>query len=345
MKKKELVGFSKSMASMLNAQLSTSDAIKFYAQGGSDENVNRRLRKITTHLANGENPASAFRKSGLFDSTFCALIDAGAKSGSIPSALEAISKRLRTEMKFAAKIKKAMAIPLVAGSVITVVFLASQVKLVPIIEKMIRDVGQEPDTFSGIVFKMSHFVQAVWVYVTVVIIAFAAGLIGSLKFRQKVMLLMASRWKLLRKMIMGSRQLTMLSTLHMLYANHLSMSESLRITAKVLEKTNLGPELLKVASLTEHGVPVYQAVKANAQVDPQIPHMLLIGEKSSSVTDQLANLSQMYEEEVETIIDTFTQIVSTLSVFTVMSIIGFVFTSAYLPIVLMGPKMMNASGM
>lgn len=344
MKKKELVQFSRTMASMLNAKLSTPDALTFYAMGGANENTNKRLRKIITLLENGVDPASAFRKSGLFDDTFCALIDAGAKAGSISNALSAISKRMRTEMKFSSKIKKAVSIPLFAGGIAFTVFIAAQVKLVPMIEKMIKDVGQEPDTFSGIVFKMSHFVQAIWIYAVLLVIALITGLIMSLPFRQKTILVLASRWKLLRRMVMGSRQLTMLSTLHMLYSNHLSISESLRITARVLKKTNLGPELVKVAEATERGVSINQAMKY-AQVDQTIPHMLLIGEKSSSVAEQLKNLSEMYEEEVENVIDLFTQIVSTLSIFVVMSIIGFVFTSAYLPVVLMGPKMMNASGM
>jgi type II secretory pathway component PulF len=346
MKKKKLVQFTRTMSSMLRASISTGDALKFYAMGhGLEKDIHDRIMRIRMLLENGESPGYAFQKSDLFDDTFCSLVDAGAKAGSMPAALSSISKRLKTEIRFSGKIKKAIAIPIAAGSIITVVFFASQIKLVPMIEKMILDVGQEPDVFSAFVFKLSHVVQAVWIYSIAAIVAFVSSLIGSHKFRSKIIMLIASKWRLLRNMILGFRQLMMLSTLEMLYSNHISMEESLRITAKVMEKTNLGPELLKVAEHYSRGISLHEALTQFAQVDQQIPHLLFIGEKSSSITEQLRNLCELYEEETEAVIDVFTQIISTLSIFLVMLMIGFVFCSAYLPIVLMGPRMMNAATM
>jgi type II secretory pathway component PulF len=77
-------------------------------------------------------------------------------------------------------------------------------------------------------------------------------------------------------------------------------------------------------------------------VDEQVVHMMAIGERSASIDNQLKMLSEMYEEEAENYMHDFTQVLNFMVLMMAVSLIGAVFIGTFLPIFLMGPKMMQS---
>jgi type II secretory pathway component PulF len=102
-------------------------------------------------------------------------------------------------------------------------------------------------------------------------------------------------------------------------------------------------ELREAADKYEHsGVPLSTAFAKYTSVDSQVTHMLSIGEKSASLDAQLEMLSQMYEEDAENYMAMFAATISFLVLLIAVFIIAAVFIGTFLPIFLMGPKMMQS---
>ncbi len=74
----------------------------------------------------------------------------------------------------------------------------------------------------------------------------------------------------------------------------------------------------------------------------QVTHMMSIGERSASIDKQLHMLAEMYEEEAQNHMNDFTQILNFLVLLAAVGLIGAVFIGTFLPIFLMGPKMMQS---
>jgi type II secretory pathway component PulF len=70
--------------------------------------------------------------------------------------------------------------------------------------------------------------------------------------------------------------------------------------------------------------------------------MLAIGEKSASLDSQLEMLCEMYEEDCENHMNAFSAAVSFLVLIIAVALIAAVFIGTFLPIFLMGPKMMQS---
>jgi type II secretory pathway component PulF len=70
--------------------------------------------------------------------------------------------------------------------------------------------------------------------------------------------------------------------------------------------------------------------------------MMSIGERSASIDNQLKMLADMYEEEAENYMNDFTQVLNFLVLLMAVSLIAAVFIGTFLPIFLMGPKMMQS---
>ena len=341
--KKVLVDLFRGLASMLRAQINTADALKYYSQGLPNKVLVDALLHIREDIGNGMNVHEAFRRTGRFNDTIVGLIQAGSDAGQLHQAFKSLASRLKSELHFSKQLKKATITPSVIICILLGAFITSQVKIVPQVEQMMGGVGAKPDGMTALSFKVSHFTQAVWPVVVIALIAIAITIARSAKVRTLILGLAMSKWRLLRLLIMSLRQMTFLSTIKMLHSNGINLAKSIRVSANSVRNTPFYEELRTAADKYEHsGVPLSTAFAKYTSVDSQVTHMLSIGEKSASLDNQLEMLTEMYEEDAETHMAAFAATVSFLVLIIAVFLIAAVFIGTFLPIFLMGPKMMQS---
>ena len=341
--KKTLINLFPGISSMLRAQIITADALKYYGQGLSDKMMVDALTKIRDDINSGISVHEAFRRTGRFSDMVVGLIQAGSDAGQLHEAFKSLAARFTSELHFQKAIRKATVMPTVIISVLVGAFITSQVKIVPQVEEMLAGVGAKPDGMTAISFKISHITQSVWPVVVLTIIGIAIVIWRSAKVRNFLLGLAMSKWRLLRLLILSMRQMTFLATIKLLHANGINLAKSIRVSANSVKGTPFYQELRDAAEKYENsGVPLSTAFAKYTSVDSQVVHMLSIGEKSASLDSQLEMLSSMYEEDSETYMAAFTAAVSFLVLIMAVFLIAAVFIGTFLPIFLMGPKMMNS---
>lgn len=341
--KKTQVDMFRGLGSMLRAQINTADALKYYSHGLPNKMVVDCLLQIREDISAGINVHEAFRRSKRFSETIVGLIQAGSDSGQLHEAFRALAARITSELKFTKALKKATLMPGAIIAVLTIAFIVSQVKIVPQVEEMLSGVGQEPDGLTAISFKVSHFTQAVWPFFIIGVIAIGITVARSTKVRGIIMGVAMSKWRLFRLLIMSLRQMTFIGTIKLLHSNGINLAKSIRISANSVMGTPFYNELRDAADKYEHsGVPLSTAFAKYTSVDSQVIHMLSIGEKSASLDSQLEMLSEMYEEDAENHMAVFSATISFLVLLIAVGLIAAVFIGTFLPIFLMGPKMMQS---
>lgn len=343
---KELIKLCRGMASMLKANINTSDALKYYSNGHPSATVRAVLKEIREYIETGQPAYAAFARSGRFDDKFISLIRAGSDSGQLDQAFEAIANRLKKEAEFKSKMRKATMLPSIIIFALILLFIAAQLRIIPEIEKIIKEVGQEPDALSALLFKMSHVTKKIWWLVIGGIVGGVCTFFMVEKVRNAVVYFLMARWRLLRKLVMGMRQLLFLGSMDMLHSNGINLSKAVEISAESLRGTPMYDELRNAGRrYVETGLPFSDAIRKFTSCDPQVSHLISIGERSSSLGTQLKLLTMMYEEDVDQIVNDFAQIVNIFGLIAAALLITMVFIGAFLPIFLMGPKMMNGQGM
>jgi len=341
--KKEQVGMFRGLGSMLRAQINTADALKYYGQGLPNKVLVDCLFSIRNDINAGMNVHEAFRRTKRFSETIVGLIQAGSDAGQLHEAFRALAARITSEVKFQKAIKKATLMPGAIIGVLTGAFIISQVKIVPQVEEMLSGVGQKPDGLTAISFKVSHFTQSIWHVFIIAVIAIAVTIARSEKVRGVIMGIAMSKWRLFRLLIMSLRQMTFISTIKLLHSNGINLAKSIRVSANSVMGTPFYKELREAADKYEHsGVPLSTAFAKYTSVDSQVTHMLSIGEKSASLDAQLEMLSQMYEEDAENYMAAFAATVNFAVLLIAVGLIAAVFIGTFLPIFLMGPKMMQS---
>jgi type II secretory pathway component PulF len=239
-----------------------------------------------------------------------------------------------------------LTIPCVVIAFQIVLFIWSQLSVVKNVEDTLKSVRQAPDPLSKVIFSFSHVVQATWPIFVTALVSFLIWLWRSAQLRQFLLNFLMKRWTLLRKLVMGLRQSAYLGTLEMLYGSGISLARSSSLAARVVSGTSMYEELAAASKAYESsGTTFAEALNRHAQVDPQVIHMIGIGEKSASLTDQLRLLREIYEEDTQAHMTDFTQVINFITLALAVFIIGLVFAGAMLPIFLMGPRMMNSGNM
>jgi type II secretory pathway component PulF len=82
----------------------------------------------------------AFRKSGRFDDMTVGLLHAGTDSGRLDEAFRALATRIKSDVYFRSKVRKAVVVPCIVISLLVFAFIMSQVRIVPQVEDMIESV-------------------------------------------------------------------------------------------------------------------------------------------------------------------------------------------------------------
>jgi type II secretory pathway component PulF len=341
---KPLIVMCNSLAAMLDAQIPLPRALEFYNAHLSKEDLRLTLKSISVAVDRGDDVHKAFGATRRFDSTFVGLVRAGTMSSNLSGALRALARRMKVNADFQAKIRKAILMPVAILAFLWFILIYSMTGLVPSVERMLLDMRVPPDPFSSAVFAFSHVFQIVYIPVTIGIIVFVLACWGSLSFRTLIFSFLLSRWKLLRQIIMGFRQLTFIGTFEMLLSNNVPIADALETCARTLKNTPLEKELLTVKSKIALGLNLGETIRKYTSVDTQLAHMLEIGEKASNLSEQLRLLRDLYEEETAQRIEFFTGFVGVTSKIVTVSVIAMIYIGTYMPIIMAGPKMMQAAG-
>jgi type II secretory pathway component PulF len=339
-KKKELVQMFRSFASMLRAQINTADAIKYYAHGHPNKLLVKALNQIHADVNKGVPIHEAFRNSKKFDEMTIGLVQAGGDAGQLDTAFAELGKRIKSEIFFRKKVRKLIMMPCVVIPILIGAFIGSQVKIVPQVEKMMA--GMEAKGLVKLSFEISHVVQKIWPMVVLGLLSIVIIIWKSDAVKNTIMNLAMAKFRVVKTMVMSLRQMTILSTIKLLYSNGINLAKSLRVSANSVKSTPFYAEMNKAADMYEKaGVPLSSAFAKYTSVDPQVVHMLAIGERSASLDAQLGMLSEMFEEDAEQLMDDFSQFISLVVMIVAVMLIAAVFLGTFMPIFMMGPQMMK----
>lgn len=341
---KDLIQFYRGVSSMLKAQINTADALKYYADGLPNKQMSECLLQVRKQINGGVSIHQAFKTTNRFDDMTLGLIKAGVESGRLFEAFNDLAQRCATQMAFKKKIRKATLIPSIVMPTLIGLFIYSQVKIVPQVKGMVDNGDYQPTGLVKFFFDMSDTVIKIWPMLVLTLLSIVIILAISSKLRAAITGITMSRWGLLRRMIMGLRQMTFLGVIRLLNDNGINLSKSIRTSAVAVTGTPFHSELIEAADKYEKaGVPLSIAFSKYTSVDDQVVHMLSIGEKSASLGIQLKMLTQMYEDDCEQVMEDFTNTVSFVVLLLAVSLVALVFLSTFMPIFLMGPEMMKQS--
>jgi len=332
--------FTRQIATMLEAGVPLLQGLEMVAKGTDHIRVRNLMLTIADDVGGGSPLAASLRKHPeVFDPLYCDLVNSGEESGSLEAIFDRIATYREKSEALKAKIKKALVYPAAVIVVAIVVTMILLVYVVPQFESVFKDFGAELPAMTQFVVNLSELVQAYAIYIIAGAIfaafLFARAMVKSKKFRDTVQAL-SLRIPVVGMILHKAAVARFARTLSTTFAAGVPLISALESAAGASGNSTYRDAIFRVQSDVTSGMQMHTAM-VNADVFPTMANqMVFIGEESGSLDDMLAKVADVYEREVDDLVDNLTALLEPMIMVVIGILVGGLIVAMYLPIFNLG---------
>ena len=332
--------FSRQLATLLKAGIPLVQAFDIIGKGHENPSMQLMLLSIKTNLESGDTLAESLKKNPLyFDELFCNLVEAGESAGVLETLLDKIATYKEKTESIKKKIKKALTYP---TAVIFVAFIVTAILLlfvVPVFEELFKSFGADLPIFTRLIVDISKTLKQIWWLLLVIIISVIYSFIyfkrrsrAFNRFLDKTLLKTPVIGTILNKSAIArfSRTLSILSTAGIPLVNALSSASG------ACGNIMYSEAVLKMREEVATGQRLQFAMLQTILFPHSVQQMIAIGEESGSLDAMLSKVADFYEEDIDNLVDTLSNLIEPVIMVILGILIGGLVIAMYLPIFKMG---------
>ena len=334
-KPKSLQIFSRQFATMIDAGLSVVSALVILEEQTDDAYLAAITRELRADVEGGLLLSQAMaRHPKVFTRLYVSMVEAGEAAGILDIVLDRVAFQIEKATQIQRRVKGAMIYPTMVFVFATLVLTGMLLFLVPVFEKIFKQLGGQLPKLTQIIVSVSHLLQTRWY---IIFPAFIGSIVGF--FRWKKTEAGRKKWdrfKLALPMKIGDvvLKVTMARfsrTLSTLVASGVDIIKALEITAQTAGNWVVEEALGDVRARVHEGVPIAQPLLENPIFPPMVSQMVKIGEETGELEKMLGKIADFYEDEVDSSIQTLTSIIEPIMMIGVGIMVGIIIISMYLP--------------
>jgi type IV pilus assembly protein PilC len=332
----EFLVFNQELATLLRAGLPLVQSLEILRRRVPNPVFKVALDDVYERVRSGSSLSEAFEAQGLFSGVYTASLMAGEKSGSIEQVLRRYVQHVRVMMGVRSRVISALIYPVVLLTLSAVVVSLIVFKVIPEFGAFYKQYGEgaELPMSTRIVVTISETLVSYSGVIVAGIAALAVG--GLLWFRSPGQQRRLHGW-MLRLPFFGplGRKLAtaqIARTLATLLGGGIPLVNALDISAKAVTNQSIGDGLVTVAKRVREGA----SLAATLNEQRTFPHvaieMVEVGESTGALADMLNSVADFYDEENETTLTRFSNLVQPILLIVMGVVIAFLLLSLYMPL-------------
>jgi type IV pilus assembly protein PilC len=331
---------SRQIATMLSAGVTLIQSIEMIAAGHANKKMRTLLGEVGTSVSAGNPLSDTLRKyPDYFDDLYCDLVETGEQSGALETIYDRIAIYKEKSEALKSKIKKAMFYPI---AVIVVAFIVTTILLifvVPQFEEIFSSFGAELPAFTQFVLGISRGMQEYGLIIAGVI--FAAGTLFARAHKKSLKLRDSVDKKILKIPVIGeilkkASVARFTRTLATTFAAGVPLMGALDSAAGAAGNAVFRDAILFVKKEVSGGIPMNVGMRSTAVFPEMVVQMIAIGEEAGAVDEMLSKVANIYEAEVDDMVDGLTSLLEPMIMAVLGVVIGGLIVAMYLPIFEMG---------
>lgn len=332
---KDVAMFTRQFATMVDSGLPISRALTVLSAQVPNKYLGAKLREVRDDVEMGLSLSDALAKHPkVFDDLYVSMVRAGEVGGSIDVVLKSVATQLEKQVALARKIRGAMMYPVVVLSVISIIFVAMMILIVPVFKKLFKTLHAPlPGPTKGVIAISNTL--ASWHVVIVVLVI----LVAIFAFRRWIATEEGRmKWDAfkLRPPIFGQlahkAAIARFSfTLSSLLSSGVPVMESLDIVARASGNAVFAKATGEIKAAVRTGRPFAEPMKLNPIFTPLVVQMVEVGEQTGALDEMLERAAAFYQAEVDQTVDNLSSILEPLMVVMMGGVVGTVIISLYLP--------------
>ncbi len=330
------------MATLLKAGVPLVDAL-----GATVEQIeNPKLKRVLAQVRTDVNEGAPFWRAlgahpKVFGVTYFNMVRAGESSGNMDVVLLRLADFTESQVRLRNKIIGAMTYPVIMLCIATLIVSAMMIFVVPTITGMFTDLGTEmPLITKALIFISSLFSSFWWLGILL-----AVG--ATVGFRRWLATDKgADSWDafLLRVPVLGDliRKIAISRfsrTLSTLLSSGVPLLTAMEIVENVVANRVLAKVIAEARAAIREGDSIAGPLKRSQQFPPMVVHMVAIGERSGELENMLRNVSESYENQVDTRVNALTSLLEPIMIVGMGVMVGFLVAAILLPMMQLAKSM------
>ena len=332
---KDRIMFTRQLATLIGAGLPLSASLRTVADQTESKGMKGIAEEIITSVESGKSLYEAFSAHPeVFNGVYLALIQAGETSGTLDVALKRLADQEEKDASMMSKIKGALVYPAIILVVVIAVLAFMMIAVVPQVENLYNDMGEELPGLTKFLVDMTHFFGDFWWLILIILGAAGGGIYSFLKTPSGHRLLDAFKINvpvfggLFRKLYVSR----FARTAEMMLATGVPMLDSITIAIEAVNNTVVEDEYRKSLESIKAGKGLSESLSGLEYMLPLVPQMAGIGEESGKIDEMLGKAAQVYENELDNQINNISTMIEPILRVVMAGVIGIVIGGTLLPI-------------
>jgi general secretion pathway protein F len=332
---KNLTLMTRQLSTMIKARIPLDEALEAIVEQTDDPKLKSVMSQVKANVNEGKSLADSCKMfPKVFSPIFIAMIQVGEASGNLDLVLVRLANFAEANQQMRQKIIGAMTYPIfmmVAGTAITIFLFAFAV---PKITEVFAGSNMALPPLTQVMLSISNFISKQWF----LLIAFLLGgfflfkwYVGTEKGRANwdaISLKIPGVGKLVR-MIAVSRFARTLSTM---LGSGVQLLDAIDVVKEVVDNAVIKKALTQSRDSISEGHSIAGPLKASGEFPPILTHMIAVGEKTGELEEMLNVVSDAYDSQVDTAIQSMTRLLEPLMIAVMGGIIALVALSIFMPL-------------
>ena len=335
-----IAAFTRQLATMLQAGMPLLQGLEIIAQSAEIPAMAKLVTAIKDDVAGGTALGKALARHPLyFDKLYVSLVTAGENSGALDAILERIAVYKEKTESLKKKIKKALFYP---AAVLVVAFIVTAILLIfviPQFKDLFSSFGADLPAFTLMVINLSEFFQQYWW-------AIFGGIGGAVyaffffKKRSPAFNQMLDRL-ILRLPLVGplthkASIARFARTLSTMFAAGVPLVEAMGSVAGATGNYVYEAAVLEMRDMTAQGQQMRLSMQQSGLFPMMVVQMVGIGEETGELDKMLGKVADIYEEEVDNMVDAMSSLMEPIIMAFLGVVVGGLVIAMYLPIFKLG---------
>jgi len=335
-KSKDITVFTRQFATMINAGLPLVKCLSILTEQTESPMLSEIVADVQHEVEMGRSLSEALAKHpNVFKELYTSMVKAGEIGGVLDDVLLRIAATLESEDEIRRRIKSALTYPVAMLCISLLLLIVMLIFVVPVFERMFRDMGASLPFLTSLIMKLSHFLTS-WKGL-VLLAAVIAGVI----FLRRWIKTPGGRRKLdamkLKLPVFGSlfhkMSLSRFSrTLGTLVASGVPILQALEITSSTVGNVLVSEAVDSVRIGVKEGDSIARPLGQSPLFPPMVIQMLAIGEETGALDTMLNKVSDFYDAEVSATVEAMTSLLEPVLIVFLGVIVGGIVVALYLPI-------------
>ncbi|MDD5093955.1 MAG: type II secretion system F family protein [Dehalococcoidia bacterium] len=333
-KPREVIMFSRQLATLLDAGISIVPAIQLIQEQTSNRMFKKVIADINNDLRAGSSLSEALsRHEDIFGDLFCQLVAAGERSGGLEQFLRRGADYLEKDLVMKKKIKKALTYPVIVLVVAVIVISVLTVFVLPKMVDMFSNMGSDLPITTRMLISLNDFIGAYKLYLFAGMGLAVFGFItyvknpkGRLKLdRFLITAPIIGKANLMGEMARFAR------TLALLVHAGLPLPEVIAITRQTSGNIVVKDSLASVRTGLLQGEGLSGPMARDKTFPNLLVQMIMVGEESGKLESTLDTVATSYETEADETITNMVSLIEPVMTVVLALIVGFIALSVIMP--------------